>query len=97
MRISELQNEVNHLLFLYFTSVGVIQRDANEPDIREKMKDLVGEIRACKERIRMYMEEDEEDAVLCEDYEEVIAEGKEYIKDGLEFLDAAIRDSAAKM
>jgi hypothetical protein len=91
MKISELQSEVNHLLFLYFTSIGVLQRDANEPDIEEKMGDLVKEMKACRERIRMYMEEENADAVLCEDYEEVIDEGREYVKDGLEFLDSILR------
>ncbi|KMV66017.1 hypothetical protein M970_061170 [Encephalitozoon cuniculi EcunIII-L] len=87
MKITDLQNEINHLLFLYFTSIGVIQRDAGSSDVHDKMEELKREIDDCRKRITRLMDSEEADAELCSDYREVIAEGKEFVKDGLSFLD----------
>lgn len=87
MRITELQNEANHLLFLYFTSIGVIQRDANSDDIEDKIHELRREIEECRERMLKYMEENVEKVKLRDDYEDIVAEGKKFVRDGFCFLD----------
>jgi len=90
MRATELQNEVNHLVFMYFTSIGVVQRDAGEDDIHTKMNDLTDEIRRCRERIGELMHEDMAKEHIRDDYNKIIAEGREFIKDGMCFLDAIV-------
>ncbi|AFM98488.1 hypothetical protein KMI_03g05670 [Encephalitozoon hellem] len=91
MKITDLQNEVNHLLFLYFTSIGVIQRDAGLSDVYDKMEELKREIDDCRKRIIRLVDSEEADVELCSDYREIIAEGKEFVKDGLSFLDKLLR------
>ncbi|ADM11722.1 uncharacterized protein Eint_061150 [Encephalitozoon intestinalis ATCC 50506] len=91
MKITDLQNEVNHLLFLYFTSIGVIQRDAGLGDIYDKMEELKREIDDCRKRIMRLMDSEEVDVELCNDYKEIITEGKEFVRDGLSFLDKLLK------
>lgn len=90
MRITELQNEANHLLFLYFTSVGVLQRDADCTDIGSRMSELCREIGECRRRICRHMECGREWVVLCSDYEHAIEEGREFVRDGVCFLDRVL-------
>jgi hypothetical protein len=50
--LAELQNEINHLLFLYFTAIGVIQRDCKEEHTKEVViPELVKNIKECRARI----------------------------------------------
>lgn len=87
MRITDLQNEINHLLFLYFTSIGVIQRDAGTAGVHDRMEELRREIEECRRRVARLMDAEEADASLCEDYREVAASGREFVLDGMSFLD----------
>lgn len=91
MRVTELQNEVNHLVFLYFTSVGVIQRDAGSADISSKMDEMMREIGECRRRISEYMEDGPLEVELCDDYDDVVLEGREFIRDGFCFLDSMLK------
>ncbi|KAM0672116.1 hypothetical protein CWI42_070240 [Ordospora colligata] len=88
MRTTELQNEINHLVFMYFTSIGVIQRDSGQSDICVKMNDLIGEIRRCREKIRELMCEHTVEEHIRDDYSKIIADGKDFVEDGMCFLDA---------
>lgn len=96
MRVTEIQNEANHLLFLYFTSIGVIQRDSDAQDIDDKMNELAKEIKACKVRLNDYLNEEAKDVDLCKDYYDVINEGKEFVKDGISFIDRMLKIKKAE-
>lgn len=91
MDLHALQNEINHLLFLYFTSVGSIQRDASLPSVNKSMNDLVEEIVKCKKRIDRLLDDRGALKSLPDDFEEVVNEGKEFISDGLYFIDKIVR------
>lgn len=47
----ELQKKINHLLYCYYTIVGVIQRDFARDDIEATMKILCDNLRRAKEEI----------------------------------------------
>lgn len=47
----ELQKKINHLLYCYYTIVGVIQRDFARDDIEATMKILCDDLRRAKEEI----------------------------------------------
>ena len=47
----ELQKKINHLLYCYYTIVGVIQRDFARDDIEATMKILCDDLRKAKEEI----------------------------------------------
>lgn len=87
MNLSDFQNEVNHLLFLYFTSIGVIQRDSDKESINKEMEMLVEEIAHCKNKIDRYLDGEREYLKLPEDYKKQISKAKQYFKDGMEFID----------
>lgn len=91
MNLAELQNEINHLLFLYFTSIGAIQRDAGSPDISKSMDDLVSEIIQCKKRISAQLQGEEHEVQLPEDFDAVVDEGREFVEDGLYFIDEIVK------
>lgn len=87
MIITHLQNEINHLVFLYFTSIGVLQRDYNSPDIKKIMADLQDEINLCFKRIKKYSEMNfKEVGVDCRAIA-VLEYAKDYLEEGYEFLD----------
>ena len=90
MRITDLQNEANHLLFLYFTSVGVIQRDAGTAGVHDRMDELRREISECRGRILGLLDGCEADVELCADYRQVAASGREFVCDGTSFLDRVL-------
>ena len=87
MDIHGLQAEINHLLFLYFTSVGSIQRDAGTPENERGMRELVREIAECRARIRRILEPEPGAPAALDDYAAVIEQGKAYIADGMAFID----------
>lgn len=80
----ELRNEVNHLLYLYFNSVGVLQRDYSREDIAEQVQAMSREIKNSKDRIYGMLDQVEKKAesVPGEDLPD-----REVLRDGLEFLD----------
>lgn len=91
MDLHALQNEVNRLLFLYFTSIGSIQRDAGLPDVGKSMGELVAEIARCKERIDMLLEDEGALVSLPGDFDAVIDEAREFMCDGLCFIDKIVK------
>ncbi|KAI5169814.1 hypothetical protein PAEPH01_1019 [Pancytospora epiphaga] len=90
MDLGKLQVEVNHLLFLYFTSIGSIQRDAGEADIENRMGELIEEIKKCKSRIDALLAENVSKEVLPDDFYEVIENGKVFVDDGLYFINKIV-------
>jgi len=92
MKINELQAEINHLLFLYYTSIGVLQRDAMSEDVNiyDSIGALIDEILACFKRIETYFETSIAPVEYPSDYFQVIEDGKEYVKDGLAFIEKII-------
>ncbi|WUR02639.1 uncharacterized protein VNE69_02161 [Vairimorpha necatrix] len=64
MDVTSLQVEINHLVFLYFTSLGVLQRDSMSENIKETMTDLQVELKKCIERINNFLKEDNQEETL---------------------------------
>ena len=93
MRLQELQNEINHLLFLYYTSIGSIQRDAMDPGVEQSMEDLATEFIRCKERIDGCLDDGEDLPAMPDDFQRVIEEGKAFMSDGLCFIDEILKMS----
>ncbi|KAI4293228.1 hypothetical protein PAPHI01_2502 [Pancytospora philotis] len=87
-----LQNEINHLLFLYFTAVGVIQRDAHLLAVHKHIDSLVDEIARCKERIDALLETSAAEESLPEDFAETIEQGRSFVEDGRCFIDRIIEE-----
>lgn len=87
MIITHLQNEINHLVFLYFTSIGVLQRDFNSPEIQKIMSDLQGEMEMCFGRIKKYSEMEIKGVKVDERAEMVLEYARDYLEEGYEFLD----------
>jgi hypothetical protein len=90
MNINDLQNEINHLLFLYFTSIGVIQRDYDSAEINKTMDELIIEIRNCKDRIDLYLDSDVEDKKLPQDFNSRLNAARAFVEDGFSFIDHLI-------
>jgi hypothetical protein len=90
MLVTELQNEINHLVFLYFTSIGVLQRDSKHEEVSQNIRDLQAELRECFKRILTILEDDEKIEMLHKDSEEIIAKSKQYLDEGFAFLDSII-------
>lgn len=90
MDLSELQTEVNHLLFLYFTSVGSIQRDVSNANIGDSLSGLVEEIKRCKTRINLLLSEEPATTALPDDFYGIIEEGKAFVDDGLHFINQIV-------
>lgn len=90
MNLGELQAEINHLLFLYFTSVGSIQRDASNADIGNSLNELTGEIERCKARINRLLSEEPATRTLPDDFYGIIEEGKAFVDDGLYFINRIV-------
>lgn len=88
---TKLRNEVNHLLYLYFNSVGVIQRDYDREGIETQVQEMCSEIRSSKDRIYSHL-----DKLLRKTAEPSAVEDvpdRTVLEDGLEFVDWCIRSS----
>lgn len=90
MDLTSLQCEINHLLFLYYTSIGVLQRDYDKPGIEKSMGDLLQEISQCKERIDTYFRSGCTIPEIETEYLQTIKEAKEYKDDADSFIDALL-------
>ena len=80
----DLRNETNHLLYLYFNSIGVIQRDYSKEDILEQVDAMCKDIRSCQRRIYEILDK------INGEYIEQAACETQYncnLQDGLEFVD----------
>jgi hypothetical protein len=86
--LDDLQNEVNKLLFHYYNSIGLIQRDFQNADIDAITNTLLEEIKASKKRIDEYLAEDLKEIEMIHDYERIIEEGENYVKDATYLIDA---------
>jgi len=88
MDLQALQNEINHLVYLYFTTIGVIQRDVDKDDIGSTMESLFDEIKSCRANLDRLLEctafQPKEEN---KDKEKIIREAKDFIEDGLYFID----------
>lgn len=91
MDLSSFQNEVNHLLFLYFTSIGVIQRDAENEDIEIQMEALLNEILKCKNTLYNFLNDPTIKPMEHNtDKDEILDNAKRFIEDGLCLIDKII-------
>ena len=90
MDLTSLQCEVNHLLFLYYTSIGVLQRDYNDPTLDQSMDELLKEIVECKRRIDRYFSDGCHVENVSNDLKSVLEAGKIYREDALAFIDDVI-------
>lgn len=79
----DLRNETNHLLYLYFNSIGVMQRDYDHEDILEQVDTMCREIRSCQKRIHEILE-----SVVCENVGHLVCEPQDssVLHDGAEFM-----------
>lgn len=79
----DLRNETNHLLYLYFNSIGVMQRDYGNEDILEQVDTMCKEIRSCQKRINDIL-----DSVVCENTVDTMCEPQSncVLQDGIEFV-----------
>lgn len=89
MNLTSFQNEVNHLIFLYFTAIGVIQRDASKENIQEEMDALLAEIRRCRATLYLYLDDTGPDQAPPLEYKVTIEEARAFIDDGLRLIDKA--------
>lgn len=87
MIITHLQSEVNHLIFLYFTTIGVLQRDADSPEIDKIKEDLHHEVKKCLERTKKYSEMNIKEVKISDKLEFTLNYAKDYLSEGYEFLD----------
>ena len=87
MKITNLQNEINHLVFLYFTSIGVLQRDCHLETAQEIRLNLQKEIQDCLNRVNNILEDDDTIEYLKDNSEDVLKYSKEYLDEGYDFLD----------
>ncbi|EOB14365.1 hypothetical protein NBO_28g0004 [Nosema bombycis CQ1] len=87
MIITHLQSEVNHLIFLYFTTIGVLQRDADSPEIDKIKEDLLNEVKKCLERTKKYSEMNIKEVKVSDKLEFTLNYAKDYLSEGYEFLD----------
>lgn len=88
MNLEALQNEINMLMYLYFTAIGVIQRDVDSEDIENIMKSLVEEIKGCKLSLDRILSETNHPIIQeNKNKESIIEEAKIFISDGLFFID----------
>lgn len=87
MNLSSFQNEVNHLIFLYFTAIGVIQRDANKENIQAEMDALLAEIVKCRTSLYLYLDKLDSDQVPSLEHESIIEDARAFIDDGLHLID----------
>lgn len=93
MNLSSFQNEVNHLLFLYFTAIGVIQRDINNEHIQAEMDALLAEIKRCKDSLYSYLDGSITDPEPFLDHGDVIEDARAFIDDGLSLIDRITSNS----
>eukprot|EP00866_Antonospora_locustae_P001586 jgi/Antlo1/1586/738 len=79
----DLRNETNHLLYLYFNSIGIMQRDYGNEDILEQVDTMCKEIRSCQKRIHEIL-----DRIVCENTENTVCEPQDsrVLQDGIEFM-----------
>lgn len=87
MNLSSFQNEVNHLLFLYFTAIGVIQRDIDKGDIQAEMDALLAEIKRCRDSLHSYLDDLHADQELCLEHKDIVEEARAFVDDGLCLID----------
>ena len=87
MDLDEFQKEVNNLLFLYYNSIGVIQRDFLKEDIESTMESLLNDLKVCKAKIDFFLENKVEVKKIDENYEKIIKEGEMFVSDGLFLID----------
>lgn len=97
MDVTSLQCEINHLLFLYYTSIGVIQRDYAASTIDTSIDALVSEIAACRARIESYLNGAAASILPLEGSAETIESAREYFEDAQALIDAITNtDEAVK-
>ncbi|EPR78303.1 hypothetical protein SLOPH_1660, partial [Spraguea lophii 42_110] len=85
MDISLLQNEINHLLYLYYNIIGLTQSSVDDAKI------LVEELLLCKHRIEQIIDEYKNNNQE-ENMENEIKNAASYIEEGYAFLDNLIHD-----
>lgn len=79
----EIRSEINHLLYLYFNSIGVIQRDCAKDSIHAQIEEMAAEIKTCAKRICGTL-----DAASCAQKKDADAPAdKQTLGDGLAFVD----------
>ncbi|KAM0680979.1 hypothetical protein GINT2_000761 [Glugoides intestinalis] len=90
MNLHEFQKEINNLLLLYYTSIGVIQRDCDNEDIKDTMKILSEDIKQCRKRLKAFLDENEDNVKILENYEDIVMRCKNFIEDGNYIIDKII-------
>lgn len=75
---------------MYYTSIGVIQRDCGNENIEETMKTLSEDIKECRKRLKGFLDEKDDDVKVLENSEEIIVKSKNFIDDGNYIIDKII-------
>lgn len=91
MSLDELQKEINNLLYFYFNSIGVLQRDFNDPKIESTMDLLLHDLKNCKARIDLLLSLDLKEESILENSNEIIKEGEDFVSDGMYLIDKITR------
>lgn len=94
----ELQKKINHLLYCYYTIVGVIQRDFSKDDIEETMKILYNDLLKAKEDIDQTIcilqtggDQVLEESVENIDLKRAISDANDHIDGGKELIDHILK------
>ncbi|KAI5149653.1 hypothetical protein ENBRE01_1035 [Enteropsectra breve] len=91
MRIDDLQMEINHLMFLYYTIIGVIQRDSSTGTVYSSIEELCDEIVKCKERLDTLLQDNRETQSMPDlGVDKILKDAKEFLKNGTAFIDKII-------
>lgn len=94
----ELQKKINHLLYCYYTIVGVIQRDFARDDIEATMKILCDDLRRAKEEIdqtiytlQTVSSQVPEELVNNIELQKTISDADDHIDGGKELIDHILK------
>lgn len=94
----ELQKKINHLLYCYYTIVGVIQRDFARDDIEATMKILCDDLQRAKEEIdqtiytlQTVSSQVPEELVNNIELQKTISDADDHIDGGKELIDHILK------
>lgn len=91
--ILDLQKKINHLLYCYFTAVGVIQRDCYDDEVYNTMDVLIQEIKATRKAIDDHLNETPEERNVNDlDVAKVIEKTEKHLENGRALIDHILKD-----
>lgn len=90
MNLHELQNEINKLLFHYYNTIGLIQRDCINENVDELLEALRKDLKDCKTRLDSMLDDGNNEVELLSDLQEIIRESENFIEDGKYIIDKIV-------